>query len=243
MNSNSNAFTLQNGKKGSAQSPVDPQDSVSKREPRATRRTRNTTRGWGDDSDPNRFLAPKEDRTMSMAAMILAGIDADSYEYAAWDDADFIMKNHVLPKSLPWHKPRVPLLRTLPRDIEDMQGVWHAGDDSDDINRKHVNSGSFGYGMFDMGGLLKEDVKGTRAETIIAKPSNPMVAAIPLSPAKRRFGAGGREDGNSSANDEDNEIPCQIFDQIDAAARRSIDPGVIELTGMSGKEICLFCFP
>jgi len=162
--------------------------------------------------------------------MILSRIDADSYEHAAWDDADYIMKNHILPKSLPWHKPRVPLLSSLPRDIEDMQGVWHAGDVGEDGGcSNHINNGYFGYGMYDMGGLLKEDVKGTRAETIIAKPSNPMVNAKPLSPSKRRLSVSSREDG--SANDDQNEIPFQRSDQIDAAARRSEDPGIIELTG------------
>jgi hypothetical protein len=208
-----------------------------KREPR-TRRTRNASRGWDVDDDHQRYQQSKEDRTVSMASMILARIDGDAYEQAAWDDADCIMKNHVLPNCLPWNKPRVPLLRSLPRDIEDMQGVWHAGDDGEDGDySNHNNSGPFGYGMHEMGGLLKEDVKGTRAETIIAKPStNPMANnPLPLSPHKRLLSFSGIDEP-SGLSDEQNEIPFQCSDKIDAAARRSEDPGIIELAGECAEE-------
>ena len=214
-----------------------PQSTTGGSEPHAAaRRTRNAVRGWDNEGSEHQYLAPKEDGDLAAASMILSRMDEWSYERAAYDDADRIMQNHILPKSLPWHKPNVPLLRSLPRDIEDMQGVWHAGDDGEDsVFRNGMNSGPFGFGMFDMGGLRKDDVKGTRADTIIAtKPSTrstgtpqlgPEANANP-SPTRRRFN---KEE--VSASDEDSESPIPGNDKFDAAARRSDDPGVIELVG------------
>ena len=163
--------------------------------------------------------------------MILSRIDTESYEHAAWEDADRIMRNHILPRSLPWHKPRVPLLRSLPRDIEDMQGVWHAGnDEEDEVFREHDNSGPFGHGMFDMGGLTKDDVKGTRADTIIAsKPiSTAMRNETPVSPGKKRR-LDSVDEYDSCDGESDSIVHCS--NKFHAAARRGNDSGVIELTG------------
>ena len=199
------------------------------KQPRPARRTRNTGRFYDEHGSS---FTPKHDAIDLFASMILSKIDEESYEHAAWEDADRVMQNHVLPKCLPWSKPRVPLLRNLPRDIEDMQGVWHAGEDAEGVGyRKHINSGSLGYGMYDMGGLSKDDVKGTRAETIIAAKPSIGNSDTPLSPARTRR-MSSNEDAGATSSKEESEIPLEYSDDtLTAAARRSDDPGIIELTG------------
>jgi len=202
------------------------------KQPRPARRTRNTGRFYDEHGSS---FTPKHDAIDLFASMILSKIDEESYEYAAWEDADRVMQNHVLPKCLPWSKPRVPLLRTLPRDIEDMQGVWHAGEDAEGVGyRKHINSGLLGYGMYDMGGLSKDDVRGTRAETIIAAKPSIGNSDTPLSPTRTRR-MNSNEEAVASAQEE-SEIPLEYSDTLTAAARRSDDPGIIELTGQSVHE-------
>lgn len=167
------------------------------------------------------------------AALLLARIDEKSYEKAVLDDADRIMQKYLLPKSLPWSKPRVPLLRTLPRDIEDMPGIWHAGAE-EDMSRLDSNFGRFGFGMFDMGGLRTADVKGTRADTIISarvSPPSPITRAPPISPRKRRYHKGRNKEDCSGDEDECGTIHTYNVDKFDAAARRSSDRGIVELRG------------
>jgi len=195
--------------------------------PRAARRTRNTH--W----DEHGSLTPKQDATDSVASIILSRIDEQSYEHAAWEDADRVMEKYILPKSLPWSKPRVPLLRSLPRDIEDMQGVWHASEDVEgDVYRQNINSGLLGYGMFDMGGLCKDDVKGTRADTIIA--SKVSIGSVPLSPTRTRR-TNIKDEPSAPSEESESNIECS--DTLTAAARRSEDPGIIELTGMFNNKL------
>ena len=205
-------------------------DESGKRQPRAVRRTRNTGRHWDGHGSQHESLTPKQDAIDSVASIILSKIDEQSYEHAAWEDADRVMQKHVLPKSLPWSKPRVPLLRSLPRDIEDLQGVWHASEDIEgDVYRRNINSGLLGYGMFDMGGLCKDVAKGIRADTIIASKLS-IGSDTPLSPARTRRTNSIDEPGVTK---EEIESPSECSDTLTAAARRSDDPGIIELTGLS----------
>lgn len=164
--------------------------------------------------------------------MILSALDMDSYEEAAWEDADRVMKNHILPKCLPWSKPMVPLLRSLPRDIEDMLGVLHAGDDEEgDSYRKDFNTGRLGYGMFDMGGLCKDDVKGTLAESAATKPINNGTTGEKGAAIKSSSNDTHPDDQNHCNENEDNMYASSSNPAFIAAARRSECPGVIELTG------------
>jgi hypothetical protein len=208
-----------------------------RRRKRGSSNTRMGDHGTSHDVDDYSICnETKEDKDDFVASMILSTLDTESYEEAAWEDADRIMKNHILPKCLPWSKPRVPLLRSIPRDIEDMLGVLHAGDDEEgDSYRKDFNSGRLGYGMFDMGGLCKEDVKGTVAESVVTKPTTNNATGEKATPMK----------SSSNENDTNNHVDDQNYnveneDSLNvssnnptfvAAARRSDCPGVIELTG------------
>jgi len=211
--------------------------SPSKQEVRGTRRKRtssNTTKTGNHNSRHDDVCGlydeTKEDKDDYVASMILSMLDMESYEEAAWEDADRIMKNHILPKCLLWAKPQVPLLRSLPRDIEDMLGVLHAGDDEEgDPYRKDSNSGRLGYGMFDMGGLCKVGVKGTLAESVITKPIGEIVTAI-KSPSKEKGNSTNTNDQNYHVENEDDVYPSSYNPAFVAASRRSEFPGVIELT-------------
>ena len=58
---------------------------------------------------------------------------------------------------------------------------------------------------------------------------------LPLSPHKRLLSFG-EIDEPSEITEEHNEIPFQCSDKIDAAARRSEDPGIIDLAGECAEE-------
>lgn len=141
--------------------------------------------------------------------MILSQIDEESYESALVYDTERILQRHVFPKSFLWNKPRIQLLRTLPRDIEDMPGVLNAGAVSP-FQITSTNNGPLGFGMFDMGGFREQ--RGTRSETITPG-SSPNAT-----PSKK-----------SSNTDDEVEYPLESCVKYQAAARRSDDCGVIEL--------------
>jgi len=157
---------------------------------------------------------------LEAATMVLSGVDVQSYESAVIEDSYTIMENHTFPKSFPWHKPRAPLLQALPRDIDDMPGVLHAGHP-----RQHsafgFNNGVFGFGAFDQGGSRKVTSENSKITTpavrqiLVARDSS-----VPLSPKKCQ------KEGPMES--------CEDFlagsERLRAAARRSNDPGVIELT-------------
>lgn len=159
---------------------------------------------------------------MEAAAMILSQLDEHSYNCAVITDSFTIMENHTFPKSFPWHKPRAPLLQTLPRDIDDMPGVLHVGH-----QRQHsafgFNTGMFGFGAFDQGGTRKKDTSENSKisshavrQALVVRDDN-----VSLSPKKVQ-----RTEGPV----ESCEDLLTGFEKLRAAARRSNDPGVIELT-------------
>ena len=123
--------------------------------------------------------------------MILSRIDQRSHDRASLLDADRIMKIHLLPKSIPWHKPPAPLLRTVPRDIEDMPGVLYSGIEEEKTAPFLLDRGPHGFGLFDQGGKKSVSTNGKRLES--------------------------------------KAVPFQRCDKMTAAARRSYDPGVIDL--------------
>ena len=147
--------------------------------------TRSTTRSPDDFTC---FPSTEENLIDEAAAMILSQIDERSYKRAVLLDSDRIMKKTLLPKSFPWHRPPVPLFRTIPRDIEDMPGVLHAGIEDERTAPYQLNQGPHGFGLFDQGGKKSNEIKS-----------------------------------------ENHGIPVQTFHKISAAARRSCDPGVIDL--------------
>ncbi len=149
--------------------------------------------------------------------MILSRIDSEMYERAMVFDTERILRRHVFPKSFVWNKPRAQLLRTLPRDIEDMPGILHAGGDLP-FNNTSTNEGPFGFGMFDMGGIRREeDIKGFRVESILSSPQTKSSENGPSSP---------QQDKRTNKD----EYPLQCSVDFQAAARRSQDPRFIDLT-------------
>lgn len=93
------------------------------------------------------------------AAMILSRIDKRSYKRAVLLDSDRIMKRNLLPKSFPWHRPPAPILRTVPRDIEDMTGVLHAGIEDEKTAPFDLGQGPHGFGLFNQGGKQGNESK------------------------------------------------------------------------------------
>lgn len=200
----------------------------------AVQRGKRKTRKSMNYGDPYKSSqAPKEAALDTLATMILSRVDEVEHEKAVWEDADRVMRNHILPKTLPWAKPRIELLRSLPRDIEDMPGVWHAGEDqSGDVYRKDINSGLFGFGMHDSGGLLKADLSTTTPQVSFSPKPGTGISDMPSSPTRtptRRRAAIGAEEILHHFHEETN-LECN--DTFTAAARRSEDPGIIELAGL-----------
>jgi hypothetical protein len=167
------------------------------------------------------------------SSLILSQLDDKEYEKAVLVDSENIMRRHLLPKSIPWCNIRVPLLRNLPRDIEDMKCLWYVCDGGDgDLFRSDVNEGPHGFGMFDMNGM-RIDIKGGVNKTHVSSDSSAaptqgqdIINSSPASPGKRRVSSSEIEKSND-------QYPFSQIDlQYTASARRSTDPGIIELAGM-----------
>jgi hypothetical protein len=174
---------------------------------------------------PDSHIEEEDDPLEEAAAMILSTIDDETYEKAMVCDTETILQQFVLPKSFIWNNPRVQLLRTLPRDIEDMPGILHVAPFSA-LHNPSTNNGPLGFGMFDMGGLRNDEVKGTRAETIITTRSRMSSdREIPSSPSKNKIDSYNNEDSESYL---DYPFTCSI-NNYEAAARRSYENGIIEL--------------
>ena len=148
---------------------------------------------------------PPKDPQEAALSMILSQIDRKSYEKALAYDTESLLQHKLLPKSFVWNKPRVQLLRSLPRDIEDMPGILNASSISP-FHTRSTNNGSLGFGMFDMGEFRRVDLKRTGTNEPSLQP-------------------------NSSGEDlEDQpEYPLLGNFKYKAAARRSEDPGILEL--------------
>lgn len=183
-----------------------------------------TTRHSNHSSPDLLELDPNEEA----AAIILSRVDTESYEKAIVCDTENILQRHVLPKSFIWNKPRAQLLRTLPRDIEDMHGVLNA-DTISPFDFSTTNHGPLGFGMFDMGGLQFDEVRGTKDDTIITTRHIGINGESDLlvSPSRRKTKDLSSDDFDQNAW----EYPLKCCNNsYEAAARRSDDPGVIEFT-------------
>eukprot|EP00559_Dactyliosolen_fragilissimus_P000058 CAMPEP_0184874048 /NCGR_PEP_ID=MMETSP0580-20130426/42177_1 /TAXON_ID=1118495 /ORGANISM="Dactyliosolen fragilissimus" /LENGTH=276 /DNA_ID=CAMNT_0027377015 /DNA_START=59 /DNA_END=886 /DNA_ORIENTATION=- len=194
----------------------------------------------------------EEDRTFEEAATILSILDEGAHEEAIYDDSERILQNFLLPRSLPWHKPKVTISRTLPRDIDDMRCIWYACDDICSVPHGSVG-GAFGFGSFDQG-FYRPRIDPENQDMNM-KASSPHE-----NPQDRFFG----EDKGSVLPENGNELKnCDNVDQlfeggntgsiitglnndsgpgppffygcnnkIVAAARRSFDSGIIDLAVM-----------
>lgn len=153
-------------------------------------------------------------------ASVLSSLDRSSYELALGDDTKLVMENYLLPISIPWYKPKAPMIRTMPRDIDDMPGLWFA-----DGVRMHQGSerGLMGFGAFDQGLHGYEQLRKGCSEKCILDAPETFVADIPHTD------------------------PCLPDDLLSAlpvgheynqnttfivSARRSADPGVMEISAM-----------
>lgn len=149
---------------------------------------------------------PNEDPQEAALSMILSQIDKESYERALVYDTERLLQYKLLPKSFVWNKPRVQLLRTLPRDIEDMPGVLNANTISPFHASSSTNDGSLGFGMFDMGGPTV-DLKRTGT----------------IEPSLLNYSKTGNEPEDQP------QYPLRWNFKYEAAARRAEEPGIIEL--------------
>lgn len=223
---------------------------------RSTRRTRNLSRSRSFD-----IIQSRHDSSFAFdidtlaASIILSELDIENHMNCLFEDSDNIMQKQLFPQSLPWHNLKAPLLRNLPRDIEDMKCIWYASDGGDgDLFRASVDAGPHGFGMFDMNGL-RIDIKGSANDTLAAPyPAfNPAdqdftnVRTIPSPVKRRRVSASDslpngspipskRHHAKSSDYTVDNpgghKAPFSQKNNVyGASARRSVDPGVIELAG------------
>jgi len=206
---NGTTRTLRNTRKNCKES------SLNGNSPPSTYSTRSSTR-----SSP----IPAKDFIDEAACMILSQIDEGAYERAVVADTEKILRQNLLPKSFLWYKPRAELLRAVPRDIEDMPGILNAGRGYSCFEASDINAGPFGFGMFDMGGVRKEEAKVTSNDTNTTTRPRVIEGEPTWSPSKSK----NNENTNSSYDNEDGN-PLSSFVEYQAAARRSEDPGIIQL--------------
>lgn len=67
-----------------------------------------------------------------ISAHILSTLDTESHAIALQKDAESLYRDFFFPMCFPWSKPRVALPPTVPRDIEDLQGVLYGDHDFED---------------------------------------------------------------------------------------------------------------
>jgi len=93
---------------------------------------------------------PEEDKSTYLDALAstLARLDEDAYKKAVFKDANALLENIVFPMSFPWNHPGGPVIRTIPRDIDEMPSIQTMDDDAEHelCSLKHSN--------FDLGKFL-----------------------------------------------------------------------------------------
>lgn len=130
-------------------------------------------------------------------------------------DTKLVLENYVFPMSFPWYKPKAPLIRTVPRDIDDMPGLWFAGD----VRMHGGEKGLLGFGAFDQG------IHGYHQTRCVQGNLDDPEAMSDNGHSSDTY-LGVRIMGPKIDIDHDND--AVIF----AAARRSTDPGVVEISAM-----------
>eukprot|EP00986_Skeletonema_menzelii_P017135 scaffold17710_cov153-Skeletonema_menzelii.AAC.7 len=139
-----------------------------------------------------------------LIAQILARLDNQAFNAALYRDAQSMNNNFLLPPHFPWRDTLClpqKIVKTIPRDIDDLHVVTHCDDEL------YAPFGDFkgplGFGRYDNGQTRGN--YGVHQDAQDAAPS--------LMPMKSDGGSDGKKRGFEPA----------------AAARRSADPGVIEL--------------
>ena len=66
-------------------------------------------------------------------ASTLARLDEEAYKKAVLQDANSILENVILPLSFPWAHPAGPVVRTIPRDIDEMPAIQTIADTEHEV--------------------------------------------------------------------------------------------------------------
>ena len=91
---------------------------------------------------------------MDSEVLALAGLDVDSHQKARLRDANTYMDEVLFPITFPWYNSREPLVKTIPRDIDELYAVIYADIDYASIRqdgREGPVSDLFGYGKCEIG--------------------------------------------------------------------------------------------
>ena len=82
------------------------------------------------DSSANSSEAEIDEKStyIDSLASTLARLDEEAYQKAVLQDANSILENLLLPLSFPWAHPAGPVVRTIPRDIDEMPAIQMIAD-------------------------------------------------------------------------------------------------------------------
>lgn len=86
--------------------------------------------------------------------LALASLDEDSHQRARLRDANTYMNEVLFPLTFPWYNSREPLVKTIPRDIDELYAVVYADNDDASIRqdgREGPVPDLFGYGKCETG--------------------------------------------------------------------------------------------
>ena len=86
--------------------------------------------------------------------LALASLDEDSHQRARLRDANTYMNEVLFPLTFPWYNSREPLVKTIPRDIDELYAVVYADNDDASIRqdgREGPVPDLFGYGKCEIG--------------------------------------------------------------------------------------------
>lgn len=91
---------------------------------------------------------------MDSEVLALASLDEDSHQKARLRDANTYMDEVLFPITFPWYNSREPLVKTIPRDIDELYAVIYADNDYASIRqdgREGPVPDLFGYGKCEIG--------------------------------------------------------------------------------------------
>eukprot|EP00980_Cylindrotheca_fusiformis_P026445 scaffold16189_cov125-Cylindrotheca_fusiformis.AAC.1 len=152
--------------------------SVSHDELRTSKMTGRLPSSLSENRTKNQF---KKSIRVDAVASILATLDERCYHRTLLQDANSLNQKILMPMSLPWMHPVVPVARNIPCDIDEMPEILSV----DDGSHTPFENGPFGFGNFAMGQMQQSADQNLLVTKSVA---------------------------------------------MRAAARRSVDPGVIELS-------------
>lgn len=106
-----------------------------------------------------------EAEMITECSLLLARVDDRAYRCALIRDANQIVERITLPMSFPWHHTILPVVRNIPRDIDEMPALLCIEDEG----LSAFENGPLGYGGFETGKQRRRTASGKEGIRIVSR--------------------------------------------------------------------------